>query len=400
MAVALRLGAGLARGPAFVDEGYSFYADLAHTFWDGNGLCYAPGEGCAVRMPLYPILVAPFLAAGTAYPWLIVSKALIGATQPLIAFGIARQLFNPRIALAAAAGAALNPYAVIHGPSFQETVVFNALISVSIFLLIKAVRQRDLGMSAAAGLALALAMLTTVRMILFVPIALAWLAGSNAERPRLRVARVALAALPIVALLGGWAARNAALVGAPVLTTEFGLSLWLATHESTMAFLPAQSIDRVTPMAWQGLPEEVRQTAHSLGGDPAAQNRLFTSLALSTIAADPGRVLVDAVRKITLSFTGILSPAREWPIELAYTAVFFPLNLLALIGLWRVRREGGGHLLVILLFVTFAVTTGVFWAHTSHRSFLHVFKTIYAASVVTPVVMAMWERYAGKSTSA
>jgi hypothetical protein len=94
-------------------------------------------------------------------------------------------------------------------------------------------------------------------------------------------------------------------------------------------------------------------------------------------------------------FAGWLSPAREWPIQFAYACVFLPLNVLAVIGLWRARHAGGPHGLVVLLFASFLVTAGIFWAHTSHRAFLHPFEFIYAASaLVSPRSRLYVDRFA------
>ena len=387
LAFLLRLISGLVRGSGFVDDGYSFYAEIARTFWDGNGLCYAPNDGCAVRVPLYPVLVAPFIAAGVAYPWLIILKALVGALQPLIAYGLGSALFNRRVAFVAAIGAAINPYAVWHGPSFQDTVIFNALIASAVLLLIHARRRDDPATSLTAGLCLALAMLTTARLILFVPVALAWMmAARRGSGLRARVLQTACVALPVVLLVGGWVARNARVVGAPVLTTEFGLSLWLANHPVTLAFLPDRSIDLATPVAWALLTHSERRAVLELSDSAVAEDRYFARLAIDNVAHDPWRVAAGAFRKVVYSFNGWLSPARGWPLQLAYLAIFAPLNALGLVGLWQRRRAGPEHLLVLLLFVTFTVTTAIFWAHTSHRSFLHVFLIVYAASVVVPVI--------------
>ena len=234
VAFLLRLSAGLAKGPDFVVSGYTFYAELARTFWAGQGLCYQPGLECAQRMPLYPIVVAPFLAAEAAYPWLIVLHAALGALQPVFAYALAVRLFTVPVALVAAVGTALNPYAVIHGPSFQDTVVFNFLMSLAVLLLIWSADHRDRLTSVLAGLALALAMLTTIRLALFIPFAIAWVILAQHQAPwRERVLRGGPVAAPVVLLLGGWMARNARVVGAPVLTTEAGLSLWLANSAAT-----------------------------------------------------------------------------------------------------------------------------------------------------------------------
>ncbi len=93
--------------------------------------------------------------------------------------------------------------------------------------------------------------------------------------------------------------------------------------------------------------------------------------------------LAAACKKAPDRFVGWLSPAREWPIAAGLRVDLLPLNALALVGLVaRTASRGPGHALVVLLFASFVLTTAVFWAHTSHRSFLHVFEIIYAASVI------------------
>jgi hypothetical protein len=195
-----------------------------------------------------------------------------------------------------------------------------------------------------------------------------------------------LAAAPIVLLLGAWVERNQRVVGAPVLTTEAGLSLWLANNGATMRVLPNRSVDLVEALAWSelGLPD--RQRLGALSDSPVALDRLYARLALEYVASRPAAMAAAAAQKVLVSFSGWLSPARDWPIQIGYLVLFAPLNVLALIGLWRARRAGPGHVLILLLFVSFAATTAIFWAHTSHRSFLHVFKIVYAASVVVPLL--------------
>ena len=54
----LRLGYRLAHGEAaFLNNGYTFYRDLADSFLRGHGLCFDGGVGCAVRVPVYPVRI-------------------------------------------------------------------------------------------------------------------------------------------------------------------------------------------------------------------------------------------------------------------------------------------------------------------------------------------------------
>jgi 4-amino-4-deoxy-L-arabinose transferase-like glycosyltransferase len=383
----LRLVAGLLKGPDFVENGYGFYADIARTLWSGGGFCEAVNEGCTVRVPVYPLLVAPFLAADIAYPWLIVLQALVGAGTAIVFLQLGRHLIGERVGLLAAAAVAVNPYAVIHGPSFQETVIVNALIGLSILLLIKSAAARSEALCMTAGCTLALAALTTARVVPLVALAVLWVALGSGP-PLTRVRRTCVVLLPIVLLVGAWTARNARLVGSPVLTTEAGLSLWLANNPATMEIYPHRSVDEVAAHASRLLgPEDVRRLELA-SANPAHEDREYAGLAWRYISTNPGQTLKSAALKVAYNFSGWLSPVREWPVQLAFLAVFLPVNVLAAIGLWRHWREGHGHLLVILVVVSLIVTTAVFWSHTSHASYLHGFKFVYAAAVI----IGWWEQ--------
>ena len=355
---------------------------LAETFLNGGGLCYDPGVDCTIRMPLYPAAVAPFIAADAAYPWLIVVQSLVDASLVWVAFAIATHLFERRVAMLAAIGTALNPYAIWHASSFQDTVLFNVLIAVGILLLISASRTGSSLRYAGAGTVLALATLTTVRMVLFLPLAVIWVAASGRSlTPGERATRASLVVVPLVLLIGGWALRNERLIGAPVLSTESGLSLWIANNPLTMTVLPQQSVDLIEEPAFAALSVEQQQAILSLERNPAAQNAYYFRLGRDYMVAHPGATAAG-MQKALIGSIGMATPARDWPTQLGDAGLFLPLNALALTGLWRARRLGGGHAVVMLLVMSFVLTTAVFWSHTSHRSFLNVFEVVYASSVI------------------
>jgi len=251
-AFVVRVGYRLAQGEAaFLEYGYTFYLDLADSFLRGQGLCFDGGVDCAVRVPVYPVLVSFFLRWDALYPGLPALQAALSASRCLIAFGIGRTLFGPRAGLAAAALTALNPYAIVHSTAMQDTSLFNLLLALGIYLLLQSRESpRPVAFNVGAGVALSLASLTTVRLILFLPLALLWVALPALPGGRWRVRAAATVALPIVFLMGGWIARNWVLVGAPVLTTESGVSLWLANNDATLEFLPERSVDEIYEVAY------------------------------------------------------------------------------------------------------------------------------------------------------
>jgi len=236
----------------------------------------------------------------------------------------------------------------------------------------------------AAGLGLALAVLTTARIALFVPLALLWVGLVGAPTLALRGRRVLLVALPVVLLVGGWIVRNWVVVGAPVLTTESGESFWGANNEWTFDYLPDRSIDLAVVKSYEALSPERQRALNGLEDHEVARDRLVAGWGWEYIHAHPALTLWRAGRKLWSAASGRLSPSEgRSRLELTgYSLVFLPVHLLAAIGLWRARRQGSEHLLVAFVLLGFAVTTATFWAHTSHKSYLDVFLFIYAAAAL------------------
>jgi len=386
VAFAARLIYRLALGEsAFLNHGYTFYQELADSFLRGNGFCFDGGVDCAVRVPVYPMLVSVFLQWDWLYPGLPILQAAISASRCLISYGIASTLFDRRAGLVAACLTALNPYSIAHGTAMQDTSLFNVLMGLAIYLLLRSREvPRAVPVKLWAGVALGLATLTTVRLTVFLPLAILWVMVPSAPGGRWRFRQAAIVSIPVVLLAGGWMARNWLVVGAPVLTTESGVSLWVANNAVTTEFLPDRSVDEIYDAAHARLTEERKVLLASAGGEVAV-DRLLWQWAIDYMWANPVPTAMNMVRKVGWSFSGQLSPEREWWIQWGYAAYSIPLHALALIGLWRSRSSGKSiaHLLIGALFAAFIVTTAVFWAHTSHKSTLHMFLGIYAAFAIT-----------------
>ncbi|MGE3489498.1 MAG: glycosyltransferase family 39 protein [Vicinamibacterales bacterium] len=385
-AFAARLTYRVAQGEeAFLENGYTFYRELADSFLRGFGLCFEGGVDCAVRVPGYPLFMSAFLHWDWLYPGLPIVQAAISTSRCLLAYGIGATLFDRRAGLVAAGLAAIHPYSVAHSTAMQDTSLFNLLMALSVYLLL---RSRDPGKGGsfqlAAGAVLAAAMLTSLRLTLFLPLALWWVALPSVPGTRWRWREAALVSIPVALLLGGWVARNWGQVGSPVLTTESGVSLWVAHNSATVEFLPDQSVDEIYDEAYRRLPDDRKLLLDSLTSEVEV-DRLLAQWAFEYMRANPGETLLNMARKVAWAFSGQLSPARDSLVQWGYAAYAIPLHLLAVFSWWRSR--GGSqpvlHLLVSLLFVAFIITTAVFWSHTSHKSTLHLFLNVYAAFVIT-----------------
>jgi hypothetical protein len=164
------------------------------------------------------------------------------------------------------------------------------------------------------------------------------------------------------------------------------LSLWIAHSPEMMTLYPRRSVDEVEEVAKKRIGADWRARLDVAAGDPVREDRIYARLAWANIMLHPARAAYHALVRALLAFSGQLSPAREWRMQLGYAAVFVPLNLLAALGLARAIRTDRVHVLALVIFTSVAVTAAVFWMHTSHRSYLHSFKALYAASLIVPSV--------------
>lgn len=174
----------------------------------------APGGPTAFRPPAYPLLLAGVYEV-TGARWTagrLVGVAL-GVLAVLLLYLIARRLFGRRVALCAAALAAIFPPLVWLNGSLPAESLFVPLVLGALLALL---RHRDApgpGWAAAAGGLVALAALTRANgAILLIPAvpAVAMAARGRRSRRGVRRAPVALAALVVAfgVVLAPWTIRN------------------------------------------------------------------------------------------------------------------------------------------------------------------------------------------------
>jgi 4-amino-4-deoxy-L-arabinose transferase-like glycosyltransferase len=362
---------------------YDFYLSIARTFERGGGLCESPGHACALRLPFYPLLVWPFVTGDTVSVGLIAVEAAIGAALVYVTYRIGCELFNSATGLLAAGALAVSPYALVHDTALQDTVLVNALVGTSVWLLLTLRRPVTGLRPVLAGTALALALLTTARIALIVPCAVGWTLLCAGPSWSVRRRHAALVMLPLVILVGGWLARNARAVGTPVLTTESGESLWVANNAWTMNHFPSETIDLSVRDSYASLTAGERAALRSAGNDEVAFDRILGRWGRDFIVAHPMLTLGRAAIKVAVPLIAYLSPARSPIVEAGFAVVYLPLHALAAIAAWRVRLTWRPHLLPCVVFGAFLVTTAIFWAHTSHATLLDPLWCVYAASIVT-----------------
>jgi apolipoprotein N-acyltransferase len=92
-------------------------------------------------------------------------------------------------------------------------------------------------------------------------------------------------------------------------------------------------------------------------------------------------VLQGAFHKLEAGFSWRLNPVREPLAQAAYFVGYVPIAVLGIVGVFLARRRREA-ILIGMLFLAFMAVTAVFWAHTSHRSYLDVYWIVFAASVM------------------
>jgi 4-amino-4-deoxy-L-arabinose transferase-like glycosyltransferase len=380
----LRLLARLVRGEQdFWRNGYSAYYTLALRLVGGHGLCFGDGgtATCAWWPPLYPTLLAG--AALTPHPYLtiVIAESLCGALTVVCVILLATRLFDRATGLLTGLLAAIYPYFVIHDTALQETSSYTCLTATAVLLLFWAAQERTWMWSILAGATMGLALLTRASLLPFVPLSLLWLLcfSGGPARSRLRSALLAGVAFSIV--VAPWLIRNTVKLGAPILTSQSGRFLWIGNNRATFSHYPEESIDLSTAAAWEALTPAENRELDQIDGELARSN-WFARKGREYIAAHPAMTARGALRKLAAGFGWRPSPRREPFAEAVYGASYLPVLILAFAGMILYRQFWRSHLLVYLLFFSFMLVSAVFWAHTSHRSYLDVYLTVFAAAAI------------------
>lgn len=379
-AFALRVGTRLVQGEAhYWANSYSYLYTLAEGVTRGAGFCQS--AGCE-RPPLYLTFLALTKFAGKNWLLVVIPQALMGAGTALLAFLIGRRLFTPVTGLLSAAGVAFYPYYVMHDTALQDTAMTTFVVALSVWLLVRAAqedRARDWLM---AGLALGALVLVRAAMAPSAAAVLAWAlvwgpSGSHAHR--LRNAMILLAAISVT--VSPWLAYTYRVTGTPALTTDSGYLLWQGNNPGVFAYYPAESIDRSVFEEFSRLPRNDQAQIDRYSSDPATISERYKRRAIEFMREDPWRTAQYAARKLTAAFSWTFNPYRGQLAQWAYAASYVPVMLLGIAGMVLTRRRPE-TMLIAMLYLAFIGVSAVFFAHTSHRSYLDIYWIVFAAEML------------------
>jgi 4-amino-4-deoxy-L-arabinose transferase-like glycosyltransferase len=225
--IALRIAWVLLFPAPFTSDGRAYY-DLAARLAHGQTYQTPKGEWAAWP-PGYPlILLAQFEVFGVGSLAVTIANLLLFAGTVLVVYGLARRLSEPIARLATLLVACWPNLIASAGVASKEMVIVFFLPAV-LLLYLQAGERRSPGKAAAmglaAGLVLGYAMLTQPAVMLLVGVFLAY--EILLRTPVLRAAaRLALLVLGMAVVVLPWTWRNEQVLGAPVLVSTNGGSVF------------------------------------------------------------------------------------------------------------------------------------------------------------------------------
>lgn len=384
LAFALRIVARLSQGIGdFWVNGYTLYFDLAQSIAKGKGFS-VDGIPTAFRVPLYPILLAGLTLGHKVFWPIVIAQSTIGAGTTICAALLAREMFCKAVAskaaIVAAAITAVYPYYVVHDTAMQETSLFTLITLMAVTVTWRIAQSGTLWLAALCGFLLGLDVLTRAPVAPFAMFVPAWLIWRKRSIPAL------ICAFCLVLTVSPWLCRCYKLTGHLLLTTEQGYELWNGNNDILFQYFPAQSVDESIHAHLRALSAQDKHELQQLSANEAVEDNWFRQRGLAYIRAHPMLTAINGLRKVAIAFDWMPTPRGSPVRALLHFFSYSPVMLLGLWGMWRRRSHWREDSLIYALFVTFALVTAVFFAHTNHRSYLDVYWIMFAAGFLAEVV--------------
>jgi 4-amino-4-deoxy-L-arabinose transferase-like glycosyltransferase len=331
---------GARAGPALTFDDETLHWQLASHLLE-HGRLVADDGRLAARMPLYPLLLAPFTAWGERGVLAArLAQSVAGAATAWAACRFAWQAAGRRAGLTAGLLVAMDPYSVFFtGLLLNETVYALVLVCLS-WAAWLALRDRRAAPGVAEGgregrlgagfwAILVLGPLATLlRPEALAYVLLLWLVLLFARTTwRVRLTRTALWGAALLLALAPWAARNRVVLGHTV---------WLSTNGGVTLY------DGQGPQADGSSDQSFLRDMPELAAlDEAQRDRQLFRAAVQQMRSDPGRVARLAIEKLrrTWSLAPNLPPYRDSHLGRVAGGFTVAVLALAVVGTWRLRRD-------------------------------------------------------------
>jgi len=337
------VGLYLTRGDSglrYPDE--MWYWELAVSLRNGDGLVGEFGHR-AERMPLYPAFLAIFADAGEPFFWARVAQWIVGAIGAVFVMRLGALIASPLVGVAAGLGYALDP-GLCGSASLllSETLFVSAMAALWWSAWPRGIDAKQLPLDDEVGLrdagrcnwiVCALGGMACVMLressLLIVGALCAWLAivGWRLGRRRLSI-RGGLILAAVALSLAIWGFRNHSVLGEwRFLTTRGGISLY----------------DGVRPGA-TGASDlgEIKTPADVDVHSELAWDRYFADQSYEAIRKDPLRIIKLMPIKLARTWNPLPNAGdlQSQAVRVLFGLWCVPLYVLAIGGIWSIRRNG------------------------------------------------------------
>ncbi len=352
------------------------YSMLGHRFATGHGMTFPenwyPWIAADAPQSYFSYTFSLFLAGIYAifgfHPLFArIVMALLSTAIVGMVFVLGRRLFNERIALLAAAISAVYAYLIFYGVALVTETPFTLALMIALYVAIRMHSGEIKGFWSwvLLGFVLAIAVLSRIAVIFFIPILLFWLYLAVRKQTHLAmflvpIAIIALAMLPLTI-------RNYQLWGHFALSeAQFGHVFWNGNHPGHMGnFHPF----KVFP-----IPEEVL----ALHNDVLITNTLLR-MAIQNILADPWNFVLLTVTRLREFFVFWPTEDSSLQANLLRVLSFGLIVPFALYGIMTNLRRFGELAPIYLFFVIHTGIYAVTWTMVRYRVPMDPFFILFAA---------------------
>ena len=380
--------------------------DIARTFLASGTFGFIPGQPTAYTQPLYSFFLIPLYWVFER-SWLVVGGAqiLVAAATTLLVYEIGRRWILPAAGVLGALLTALHPYMIWHDVHVNREILDTLLAVAIMYLALVLSERRSVGLAAAFGVVLGLAILGNVRLAAVPFVLLAFLLLQwRPDRRGLGLSAVTLVAC--AAVLAPWVIRNHESVGCFALTTD-SRGMWEANNPRTFEtlrdglWIDNVPLPRSFPPSAQDAGREYRRHGRVVPIDECGQASFYRSEVLDFWREYPGEKAKLAGQATLMLWSPWVRPDDtrgddpNWLLRLQDSAeplYVLPLFAFAVAGLWRVSRQVAA-LTIVLLGYQWAMAM-VFAGATRYRVSWDFLVALLAAAAMLDLVRRVQARRA------
>jgi 4-amino-4-deoxy-L-arabinose transferase-like glycosyltransferase len=339
------------------------------------------GSDAFFQAPLYPYLIGVLYTLFDARPAAIYLFQIVMAVVAIYAlYRCGCELEGRRLGLVAAGLTTATGILVFHDVQLLKESLAVSLTAILLWWLVRLRRKPGVGGWLGAGALLGLLVGLRENALLLFPLVLLlpWLAPAatgNSRRFRPQVAGLALIG-GVALALAPWAVRNQAVAGEQLLTTyQGGVNFYIGNHPGADGTYRPLVPGKQVPALEREEPRRLAESALGRSLSASEVSRYWLRQALSWAAEEPGEFARLQLRKVGLFWRFYEQPdavdyywmrQRSLPLRLAFVELG-ALALLAVPGLWLVRRRMVEWAPVLLLIGGWMIATVLFFVFSRYR---------------------------------